>query len=90
MIKSIKKKDIPGRPSNHRPKSDWRIKAEHDIQLLMDSDDEAIEFIDLMDPYEVKRRRATLIQVIHDLGINGVKVVKRGNRLFVVKEEGYE
>lgn len=87
MIKTVNKDDIPGRGKR---KSDWRLKAERDIKSLVDSDDEAIEFLDLLDAYDVKRRRATLIQVVKDLGIEDVKVIQRSGRLFVVKEDGFE
>ena len=90
MIKAVSKNDIPSIKKQGRSKSDWRLKAEKDIQYFLDSDDEAIEFLDIFSDYEMKRRRSVLRDAIKDLGIENVKVVQRGNRLFVVKDDDYE
>lgn len=91
MIRSIKKDDIPEKNiKTGRSKSSWRIHAENDILGFIESDDEAVEFIDSVSADNIERRQGVLRAAVKDLGIKGVKVIRRGNRLFVVKEDNFE
>lgn len=95
MLKSIDIWDIPERTYNNgMRRSSGRLKLDEDIMDFVESDEEAVEVdwsdYDSFGGEKINSQRVVLKGAIEDLGLKGVKVLVRGNRIFVVKEDDFE
>lgn len=95
MLKQIDAWDIPDRVySGGAKKSPGRIKLDEDIMDFVESEDEATEIVwsdyDTYGGDSVQSQRSVLSGAIKSLGLKGFKVMMRGNRLFVIKEDNFE
>jgi hypothetical protein len=94
-VKKISIEDIPDRTwSGKVKKSEGRLRLDEDLIDFAESEDEAAE-VDWSDyaPFggsNIRQQRSTLDHAVKQLGLKGFKVVNRGDRLFVVKEENFE